>query len=51
MQPFEMAFMAVIVFGVLAVMALANGRWKLAVFFFALTVIAWGTHLSLVATP
>lgn len=47
MQPFEVAFMAVIAFGVLGIAALANGSKVGALLFFALAVIAWGAYLNL----
>ena len=47
MQPFEVAFVAVIAFAVLGVAALANGSKLAALFFALLTVMAWGAYISM----
>jgi hypothetical protein len=47
MQPFEVVFMAFVVFGVMVVAALASGSKGAAAFFFVLAVVAWGAYLGM----
>jgi hypothetical protein len=48
MQPFEVAFLFVIAFGVMTIAALANNSKGGALVFFVLAVICWGAYLSTV---
>lgn len=47
MQPFEVAFLFVIVFAVMTISALAAGRKGWAVAMLVLAVVSWGAYLSM----
>lgn len=47
MQPFEVAYMAVIVLGVMCVAALATDSKAWALAFFVLALIAWNAYMNL----